>query len=609
MDADRGLDPAEVQRRLTHEQLGVACQQMLLSPYAVLVVDAYLSWLVWRGGAPGVALALLGLSCVCQAWRRWQAKQLQADPDLALQPALRRLRRTYFVLGCARAAIIPAVFVFPFDGSPHLLTMVMVGAGAGGVSTSAGMLALYRAWCFPVATTLAGAWALRFDAEGIGLAVLILLMFAMLVAFVRRQGDTLRHAVGLSLQLERSLDVAAIERDRANAANHAKTRFFAAASHDLRQPLHALSINATTLDLLAQRSNNPKLQEVNQGIGRALAQCSRLLDGLLDISKLDSGAVKPVLVPTELRHLLQLIQAEHAPVAAFKGLRLHVLPGPACMALTDPTQLTRVVGNLVDNALKFTERGEVALDVRPAHDGAGRSCLRLSVSDTGIGIASDEQQRVFEDFYQVGNASRDRAQGLGLGLSIVARTAELLGITLRLLSEPGRGSRFELDLPEVKDPAAAATADQADDEASVAAEETTMPRLSALVIDDEEEALLAMRPWLEALGWDVRCAVDLGAAERHLDEGFRPQVAAVDFRLKNINGLQVIEALRRRQPDLPAVIITGDTAPTQLKNILSAGIPILHKPIDGRRLAHALVQAARKGGMHEARSGLAVEGD
>lgn len=578
---------------------------MMLSPYAVLIVDAYLSWLVWRGGAPGVALALLGLSCVCQAWRRWQAIQLQTDPGLELQPALRRLRRTYFVLGCARAAIIPAVFQFPFDGSPHLLTMVMVGAGAGGVSTSAGMLPLYRAWCIPVATTLAGAWALRWDAEGIGLAVLILLMFAMLVAFVRRQGDTLRHAVGLSLQLEQSLGVAAMERDRANAANHAKTRFFAAASHDLRQPLHALSINATTLDLLAQRSDNPKLREVNQGIGRALAQCSRLLDSLLDISKLDSGAVRPVLVPTELRHLLQLIQAEHAPVAAFKGLRLHVLPGPSCLALTDPTQLTRVIGNLVDNALKFTEQGEVTLAVRPVSDAAGGPCLRLCVADTGIGIAPDEQQRVFEDFYQVGNASRDRTQGLGLGLSIVARTAELLGIRLRLFSEPGRGSRFELDLPI----AAGAAPDIDADAAPLASDDTTMPLLRALVIDDEEEALLAMRPWLEALSWDVRCAVDLGAAERHLDDGFRPQVAAVDFRLKNINGLQVIEALRRRQPELPAVIITGDTAPTQLKNILSAGIPILHKPIDGRRLAQALVQAARTGGAHETRSGLAVERD
>ena len=368
-------------------------------------------------------------------------------------------------------------------------------------------------------------------------------------------------------------------RDRAEAASEAKTRFFAAASHDLRQPLHALSINATTLDILAQRGSDSLLKEVSRGIGSALRQSSGLLDGLLDISRLDAHSIEARFAPHEVGALLRAVRDEYAALAAQQGLSLAVaLPAEPLWARTDSDQLLRILGNLVNNAVKFTQRGGVTLSAH--HGPEGQVVVR--VADTGAGIAADQRERVFEEFYQVGNPSRDRSQGLGLGLAIVRRTAALLHIGLHLDSAPGRGTTFELEI----EPAPAPSRDA--DGNTPATRAADGHRLAVLLVDDEAEVLSALCTYLDQLGWSVKGVATGEQAEQALAAGFVPDVMAVDYRLRNETGIEVIDRVRLRHPDLPAVIVTGETAPSRFGELSAAAGRVLHKPLAGEALARTL---------------------
>ena len=211
--------------------------------------------------------------------------------------------------------------------------------------------------------------------------------------------------------------------------------------------------------------------------------------------------------------------------------------------------------------------------------------VRLSVCDTGIGIAPAEQARVFEDFYQIDNRERNRSKGMGLGLAIVRRQALLIGSGIRLHSQPGQGATFELDLAAADEgdahaPAAAAPAWPADDSGTV----------RVLVIDDEPEIRHALRLMLEAVHWQAHTAAGLAEASAALAAGFLPDVILVDYRLRDEqNGVEVIRRLREAGCQAPAVVLTGDTSPQQLRHLVAAGLPVLHKPVPGERLVATVV--------------------
>jgi CheY-like chemotaxis protein len=212
----------------------------------------------------------------------------------------------------------------------------------------------------------------------------------------------------------------------------------------------------------------------------------------------------------------------------------------------------------------------------------GRVLVR--VSDTGPGIAPRERERVFDEFYQVGNPSRDRAQGLGLGLAIVRRTAALIGIELRLTTAPTGGACFELRLPGAPAPDPPEPAPQPD----AAASEAGGP-LSVLVIDDEVALTESLCTYLRQLGWSARGVASGGEAARVLADGLAVDALVVDFRLRDEHGIDVIARLRSARPGLPALIVTGDTAPHRLGELEGSGVGVLHKPVDGASLARALV--------------------
>ena len=361
-------------------------------------------------------------------------------------------------------------------------------------------------------------------------------------------------------------------------ANAAKTRFLAAASHDLRQPVQAL---AMFLAALQRESLAPGSQQLVDRMARSLDALTGLFDALLDVSRLDAGAVPVEARPLALALLLQRLADEHEPLAAARGLQLRLhLPAAtrAAHTHTDPLLLERCLRNLLDNALKYTERGGVVLALRPPRHPGGP--WRVQVADTGIGMPPAVQQQVFEEFFQAANPERDRRRGLGLGLAIVQRVATLLALPVGLRSRPGCGSHFWLDLPPHAAPAVAS--------GPAAARAGDAPALRLAVVDDDADVRDALVALLERWGHTVHAAPDAAAvcAQVASAGGAAPQAVISDLRLAGSDdGVAAVAAMRAAYgAGLPALLITGDVAPERLQRLRDSGLPWLAKPVMPMRL-------------------------
>src|SRR5690606_3416236 len=330
---------------------------------------------------------------------------------------------------------------------------------------------------------------------------------------------------------------------------------------DLRQPLQTLNL----LNRVAMReaADNPRLKKLLERQQQALDSMSDLLGSVLDISKLDSGAVAPKPVDFPLDEVLARLRSDFDPQATEKGIRLEVaLSGAA--AHTDPELLRRILGNLISNAIRYTERGEIRVRATPDGDR-----LRIEVADTGIGIPPEQRELIFEEFYQVDRGSQ-RAEGLGLGLSFVRRLVNLLGLTITVESEPGVGTTFAVGVPAGELPRRTA----APSSSPVGAHGG-----SILVIDDEPAVAEATAMLLELEGFEVQIASwERGALERI--RGRRPDLLVSAYHLRGgETGLGVVEKVRSALAiDVPAVFLTGDTA----RSTIDAEIPrsrLLTKPL------------------------------
>ncbi|WP_324779577.1 ATP-binding response regulator [Thiobacillus sedimenti] len=385
---------------------------------------------------------------------------------------------------------------------------------------------------------------------------------------------------------EATADLAA-KKDMAERANHAKSRFFAAASHDLRQPLHALSLFVAALKA---RSQQPETQTLIDNIEASIAAMELLFNALLDISRLDAGAIEVHPVHFPLQRMLDELAKQFGALAAEKQLRLRFRPCDATL-YSDPLLIERILANLIANAIRYTDDGGVLVACRRR----GRA-VRISVIDTGRGIPADQQESVFQEFVQLHNPARDRSKGLGLGLAIVSRLGRLLGHRIDLRSRPGHGSTFSIDVPcgdaRLIQPAGGASiAVQIPADALV------------LLVDDENAILRGMAELFDNWQLDLVTAHSTAEAEQWLDSiGRTPDVIVSDYRLPDDrDGLEVIDRLRQKfGREIPAIVITGDTAPDTIQRIARAGFPLLHKPLRPaklRALLTHLIQQARSAAM------------
>lgn len=373
------------------------------------------------------------------------------------------------------------------------------------------------------------------------------------------------------------------QRDRARAADQAKSRFLAAASHDLRQPIHALGLFVGALAALAERGpvDARQARDIAARLRAMLGNLGDLLNGLLDISRLDAGVVPVAREPISLHKLFADLQEEFAGTARERNLHWRVRDSQL-WADSDPLLLKRVLDNLLSNAFRYTRAGGVLLGCRRR----GRE-LEIQVIDTGVGIHASQQEVIFDEFVQLHNAERDRKQGLGLGLAIVRHTARLLGHPLTLNSRPGRGTCFSLRVPLaealLQAPPAAASAPR------------RAAGLGIMVVEDELDVLQGLCNLLEVWGHRVYPGTTaLLACQRHIEashSGHAPvDLILTDYRLGD--GQTGADAIRRIRSYLsrkvPALIITGDTSPERLREAVASGSQLLYKPLDTDQLRAAI---------------------
>lgn len=371
--------------------------------------------------------------------------------------------------------------------------------------------------------------------------------------------------------------------EEAERANLAKSRFLAAASHDLRQPMHALGL------FIADLSRKEHTEDTRQLIERIAASAEameNLLDSLLDISKLDAGVVSSNPRPFALGPLFERIGGDYGHAAKERGLRLRVRP-TKLWVLSDPLLFERILINLVSNALRYTPRGAIMLTARKRGDH-----VLVEVRDSGLGIAPENQASIFLEFVQLDNPARDRSKGLGLGLAIVRRLADLLYHPITLRSAPGRGSVFG-----VMAPGAPAEAGQ---EPVINTELNFIGRIIA-VIDDDSLAQESLVGLLRAWGCFVVASDSLPGLLDALEElEVEPEVVVSDFRLPGEHtGLDIIANLRERfGAHLPALLLSGDTGPETLRLATAQSVPLLHKPVRPSKLRAALAHLLQQAQAH-----------
>jgi PAS domain S-box-containing protein len=360
-------------------------------------------------------------------------------------------------------------------------------------------------------------------------------------------------------------------RDLADRANQGKSRFLATASHDLRQPLQSLALLNGTLRRVV--TDAVALDAIEQQ-GQTIDAMSRLLNALLDISKLESGAIKPEPSDFTVASIFEELRAEFASLAAAKGLKLEVESCADCVH-SDRSLVEQILRNLVSNAIKYTKAGWVRLRCR--HE---PGLVRVQVLDTGVGIAAEQISLIFDEFYQVGVAANSSRDGYGLGLSIVQRLVKLLTLQLDVQSEIGKGSTFSLQLPAGQRPAAAAAAAAR----RVTAANSRLGRAHVLLVEDDPAVRGATRMLLKVEGYTVTSAGSMAEALQQASKDI--DVILTDYHLsEGETGADLIAAMREKLgSNLKAVLMTGDTSSAMQNMPRDPLLRLASKPIDADAL-------------------------
>jgi signal transduction histidine kinase len=363
-------------------------------------------------------------------------------------------------------------------------------------------------------------------------------------------------------------------RDEAETANASKTRFLAAASHDLLQPLNAAKL---FLASLTESEMTPEQDRITGRLQSAFNSVETLLGALLDISKLDGNAAEPRIAEFPLARLLDPLRDEFAAIAAQKGVQFHVAP-TTLWVRSDPFYLRRILQNLASNAVRYTRRGKVLIGARKRGDR-----VRLEVIDTGPGIPADKLRDIFVEFHRLDAAGSE--PGMGLGLAIVERACRLLDHPLDLRSTVGKGSCFALETPRAA-PGDAPGLTRPRGRAQGGAAQADLSDLIALVIDNEEEVREGMLSLLESWGASAVDAADGAEALRRVEElGVTPDVILADCHLDaGGDGLEVIRTLRGLYGDVPAILITADRTEMLARRAVAARVEMLSKPVPAAQL-------------------------
>ncbi len=500
-----------------------------------------------------------------------------------ISPGISEARRwgTYFTITSMISGLAwgagGILFFIPGSASHQVLLYVSImGLAAGSIIVTAYWLPGFYAYAIPAISMSAARLAAEGTFEYQGLAVLMMMFLSIVIMVGRNQKQSAYEAIRLRFENLDLVEKLREQKDVAEQANLAKSKFLAAASHDLRQPLHAMTLFA---DALEGRLQHPDDRLVLARLQDSLTAMRKLFNALLDISRLDAGIVEPRMKDIRLSQLLDRLQVDYAPQAQEKHLEWRC-PSTQAVVRTDPVLLETLLRNLISNAIRYTPHGYIAISCRPL-DG----WVRIEVEDSGVGIPPDQQTEVFREYHQLNNPERDGTKGLGLGLAIVERLARLLHHHIELRSVPGEGSCFTVVLPLGS---ASALASQEDGEASgETALDADLVGMIVLVIDDQAAVLEGMKALLGRWGCEVIIADSEEAAIAATARAqCIPELIIADYRLRaDRTGSQAIDRVRREfGASIPALIVTGDTAPERLREAQASGHMLMNKPVPPARL-------------------------
>jgi len=569
--------------RMLVEQLRLQLGNIGSSVIPTILLALLLVWVISNESNALAMRAWCGVTIVFKLYLAWDARRLLASeisPERARQ-LLRRKMVINAIDGATWGSLAWAALGTTTLAGSVLVVAVLAGVAGSSMSSLAPILPVFIVFGAAELIVLGAKLWLMDDPAYDALAVAAVLYTAALLGQARNGSRAARRAIGLRFENLELIERLRVETEHAQAAhraaeeaNLAKSRFLAAASHDLRQPIHAQGL---FLEVLA-RSKLSADQYDALANARATWQASaEMLDTLLDFSRIEAGVVEPQMQVFPLQPLLNKIENELAPQADAKGIVYRSRETHAAVR-SDPALVALILRNLVSNAIRYTEEGGVLVACR-----ARGEQMLLEVWDTGIGIEPAQHQAIFREFHQLGNAERDRRKGLGLGLAIAQGLARALVQPLSLVSTPGRGSVFRLALPAAR---AGVVAEGAADAVPGPAR---VFDLRVLVIDDDESVRTGMRQLLGAWGCVCDTADSIEEAQA-LARAHRPGLVISDYRLRELRtGAEAIAALRAEfGADLPALLITGDTAPQRLREARATGVPLLHKPVLPSQLYRAM---------------------
>ena len=455
-----------------------------------------------------------------------------------------------------------------------ILLIILVIKGTGSVSSIVNSLPAFYAY-FPISMLpISVMFLLQKDLTSVLLGIISLFFTVIVVLFGRNLNQTLLESLRIRYENTRLLEEAERRKQQAETANREKTRFLAAASHDLRQPIHALSL---FIDVLERRQLDAESKSIIDQMQRSVASLQHLLEALLDISRLDTGAVQARPETFDVLEITDRLQTEFQMLADEKALQLS-WPQKSVYVHSDPVLLEQVLRNLVANAIRYTPAGQVKISCLTDNDH-----VHIEVQDSGIGIEASQQKIIFNEFYQVGNQQRDSRHGLGLGLAIVARIMVLLGTKIELTSTPHNGARFAFELKAGKE--TAAPVDQQKSAPPVFLQQE-QGRCVA-IIEDDRAVCDAMQLLLESWGYRtiIACNGD-DLLNKMQSTGSTPDVIISDLQLgQGRNGVKEVERVRKALAEtVPALIITGNIGTEYKAQIQAADLPWLYKPVAPAKL-------------------------
>lgn len=568
------------------EQLNILRPQIIVGSVGTVSFALFCWYFMWEKHIDQQVLTVWSLIAVTSGCLNFLYAVLSGRFNDGSAPSLKRQLHTFTLLGFVTGVIwsFPNLLIFNMDvtDTDNIFLMIFIVIGMMGMGTSAlgsvtAYLPMYYCSALPFLLSLIAAFLFSTTTTipAFSIGIMLIIYVGALCGFAFFINQTLIESIDLRKSNLELADRYLIEKENAEQANMAKSRFLASASHDLRQPLHALTF---LVEALKSSKDLESVEKISHSIESSTDALRELLSVILDLSKIEAGAIQPRITSIPVQQVFDKLSDNFVHLAEDKGLTLKFISTNRWV-LSDMALLERILMNIVSNAIRYTDNGSVLVSCRHKQ---GKICIQ--VWDTGCGIHPDDIDNIYKEYYQVANRERDRSLGLGLGLSIVAGFSEALGHRIEVKSVQGRGSVFGLSLPESNKKHVQLQEDLNSINDSV-------PTSSILIVDDDPAVLAAISQSVISWGYKVEVAATVEEAEHIVHQGFLPDLALCDYRLKgDLTGVDLIQRLIKRfLPDLKGIVITGDTDPKRITEARNSGFMLLHKPLRPAKLRAAMM--------------------